>query len=100
MTFERSTETQSATGEPTDSWATLGEVAWARIVPTEGIERFAAMQVQGEAISLISCRYQVALDDLNHDDRVTWDGKVFDIKSVVDIGELNRELQVFVRRHI
>ena len=97
--FQRATDADNAVGEPVQTWATLATV-WARVEATAGKERFAAMQVQADVDSRIVCRYSSVLDDLAPDDRATWNGMTFDIKSVINTEGRNIELQVFVRQHI
>ena len=96
VVLQTPTVTQNAYGEPVQSWSTIVTV-WARVEPTSGKERFAAMQQQSEIDHRIVCRYQSALSTLAADDRATWNGKTFDIKSVINTDERNIELQIFAR---
>lgn len=96
VTFETSTVSQNDYGEPVDSWADITTV-WARVQPTAGKERFAAMQQQSGIDYVIECRYQSALSDLAAEDRATFDSKTYDIKAVINVDERNRELQVFAK---
>lgn len=99
VTFQRATYSPNAVGEPVPTWADLATV-WARVEPTAGKERFAAMQVQGDVISRIVCRYQSALSSLAINDRATWNGITYDINSVINTEGRNIELQVFATQHI
>jgi SPP1 family predicted phage head-tail adaptor len=99
VTFQRATETDSGTGSVVKAWANLDTV-WARVEPLAGKERFAAMQTQADVDYRILCRYQSALSDMMPNDRATWNGITFDIKSVINTDGRNIELQVFARRHI
>lgn len=98
VTFQRATVTQNTLGEPVRTWSTLATV-WASLEPTGGKEKYAAMQVQGEVISLIICRYQSALSDLAINDRITHGSKVYDIKSVINVDERNIQLEIFAKQH-
>ena len=99
VTFQRATVTDSDTGAPVQSWAGLDTV-WARVDATAGKERFAAMQVQADVDYRILCRYNSTLSSLAPNDRATWNGITFDIKSVINTEGRNIELQVFAKQHI
>lgn len=99
VTFQTATITQNSVGEPVNSWSNIGTV-WARVEPLAGKERFAAMQQQADVDYRITCRYSSTVAALAPEDRATWNGKTFDIKSVLNTETRDRELQVFVREHI
>ena len=99
VTFQRATETDSDTGEVQQAWSDLATV-WARVEPLAGKERFAAIQVQSEVDYRILVRYQSTLSALAPNDRATWNGVTFDIKSVINTEGRNIELQIFARQHI
>ena len=99
ITIQRAADTVNDTGDPVQTWATLATV-WARIEPTTGKERFAAMEQQAEVDYRITCRYQSALSVLAPDDRLVRGNYRYDIKAVINTEERNRELQIFAKRHI
>lgn len=99
VTFERSTVSQSATGAPVNSWATLAQT-WARVEALAGKERFAAMQQQADVDYRITCRYESALASLAPNDRVTWGANTYDIQAVINPDERGAELQVFARKAV
>jgi len=98
ITIERATLTQNAFGEQVQTWATLATV-WARVEPITGKERFAALQTQSDVDSRILCRYYSTLAALAANDRITWGSKTYDIRSVVNTEERNKELQIFATQH-
>jgi len=99
ITIERATLTQNAFGEQVQTWATLATV-WARVEPITGKERYAAMQTQSDIDNRILVRYQSALTALAPNDRITWDSKTYDIRSVVNTEQRNIQLEIFATQHI
>ena len=99
VTFQRATETNSDTGSVVQTWADIA-TTWARVEPLAGKERYAAMQVQSDVDYRILARYQSTLSDLAPNDRATWNGITFDIKSVINTEGRDIELQIFARQHI
>ena len=99
VTFQRATVTDSDTGTPVQTWADLITV-WARVEPLAGKERYSAMQVQADVDYRILTRHNSTLSDLAPDDRATWNGITFDVKSVINTEGRNIEMQVFAKQHI
>ena len=99
VTFQSGSTAVNDFGEPTPVYSNIDTV-WARVEPIAGKERYAALHTQGEVDYIITCIYQDALSTLSIDDRAIWGSVTFDVKSVINRDERNRELQVFARRHI
>ena len=99
ITFKRATEAQNAVGEPIVTYAAIASTR-ARVEPTAGKERFAALQVQGEQIFNIICRYQTALSTLQINDRITWGSVDLDIQSIANPDGRNRVLNIIAKRHL
>ena len=84
ITINRANATVDAFNEPTGSWATVATV-WAGMKPVNDGERTRA----GETLALTQCRFTVrwsaimALVDPR--DRLTFDGRTFDINGVKEI---------------
>jgi len=97
--FQRATDADNAVGEPVRTWAALDTV-WARVEPTAGNERFAALQVQADVDHVILCRYNSTIADLATNDRVIFGSLIFDIKLVKNTDFRNIQLQVFAKQHI
>lgn len=99
VTFQTSTISPNAVGDPVQSWSDIGTVS-ARVEALAGKERFSAMQQQADADYRIVCRYHSGLSGLAPEDRATWGDRTFDVKAVLNTEGRNRELQVFVTEHI
>lgn len=87
--LQRSTATRDSTGEPIDSWATYVSVR-AQIVGGSGAERLIGPQVAGRAGYAIRMRYRDPVPTIT--ERVKFGSRTFDINSVENIEQANREL--------
>ena len=99
VTFQRSTESANAFGEPVQAWADIC-TSWALVQPMKGQERFASMQVQADVDHRIVTRYRSDLSDLGPKDRALYGSQVFDIKSVISRDHTRKELEILAREHI
>jgi SPP1 family predicted phage head-tail adaptor len=70
------------------SWDTFAE-AWASIEPLIGKEYFAQEREQAVVSHKIRMRYQPGI---THKMRVAWESRLFEIESVLNVGERNREI--------
>ena len=82
ITIEQNTPTRSAAGAEVESWGTLVTVA-AEVDPKRGREFFAAQAVQAEALTVFRIRHR---SDVTRKMRVSYDGDLYDIVSVVPVG--------------
>ena len=89
--LQRSTETLVA-GEVVPTWHTFAEV-YAAVEPLAGRQWFAALQVQAQVSHSIRIRWSPDWA-LGPKDRIKFGTRVFDIVSVLNIQERNRELVV------
>jgi SPP1 family predicted phage head-tail adaptor len=85
ITIERATTAANDFNEPVQTWATLTEV-WAHAAPVMDAEKVRA----GETLALKSyrftIRYSAIVADVDPRDRLTFDGRTFDIAGVKEIG--------------
>lgn len=88
--LETPASVQDGYGDPVPTWA-LQAVTWAEVSPLVGRERFAAQQVEGEVDHRVRLRYQAGLGPTL---RVVWQGRRFDVKAVLNLGERNEELEL------
>ena len=86
----RCTETKDAAAEPIRSYANLAEV-WASIEPLSVREQIQAQQSQTVYSTRIRIRY---LEGLKATDRVLWDGRTFEISSIIDKLERHHEMEL------
>ncbi len=87
ITIEAPVETQGSDGSIATTWETFIE-AWASIEPLIGREYFAQQREQATVSHKIRMRYQPGI---KHKMRVAWGTRIFEIESVLNVGERNRE---------
>ena len=93
VVLERFTSEQDDTGQMIDTWVTLGTV-WAAVEPQAGREFVAAGAQQSELTTKIRIRHRPGITS---GDRVTHDGRVYDIQSVIDYRSEKRQLVLLCR---
>jgi len=85
ITIERFTETRDEFNAQVKNWGTLATV-WASKSDVSDAERIAAQ----EAGSTITTRFQIRwsgdVSDVNARDRIAFDGKIYDVSGVKEIG--------------
>jgi SPP1 family predicted phage head-tail adaptor len=96
ITIEQVIETQDADGSMIETWTTFA-MAQASIEPISGREYFAAQSTQADVTHRIRLRY---LSGVTPKMRVNYNSRIFDILSVININERNRELQLMCREDI
>lgn len=79
IVIQRGSASQDTFGAETTTWSTLGTV-WAEVYDLSGREYILSRQAQSEELVRITLRYR---SDVTVANRVTWDGHVYDIKSVI-----------------
>ena len=92
VTVQRATDAIDQYGDQTPTWTALGTV-WASVEPLNGREYFAAAQMQSEVSTRIVIR-PISGVTLTPKDRVKFGSRYFDIQSVINRDERNRELQL------
>lgn len=90
ITLRKKTVTRDTRGGEVVSRATFATV-WASVEPLQGREYFAADKENAEVTHRIRLRY---LKGVTSSMDVLWGTRVFDIESVLNIGERNRELHL------
>ena len=93
VNLERREQVQDEVGQPIEAWALLASV-WAAVEPQAGREFVAAGALQSELTTKIRIRYRPGITSA---DRVTHDGKVYDIASVIDYRSARRDLVLMCR---
>jgi SPP1 family predicted phage head-tail adaptor len=96
ITIEQVSETQDTDGSVIETWSVF-VVAQASIEPISGREYFAAQSTQADVTHRIRLRY---LSGVTPKMRVNYNSRIFDILSVINVGERNRELQLMCRESI
>lgn len=84
---------QDAGGEPDEAWTDLKTV-WASVEPLKGREFLASRQVNSEVTGQIVIRKRAGITAKM---RCSYDSRIYDILSVVDPGEGDEMLILYVR---
>ena len=82
VTIEQDTPTRDTTGAEVESWSTLATV-WAEVRERRGREFFDSHQVTAEIDTVFLIRWR---SDVTAKMRINWDGKLYDIHFVGEIG--------------
>jgi SPP1 family predicted phage head-tail adaptor len=93
IAIEAGTRTPDAGGGTSNPWAaptTVAEV-WAAIQPLQGDERLRAQQLQSRVTHKIVLRYR---PDIRTSHRVNFNGRIFNIRSVINLDERSRWLEL------
>jgi SPP1 family predicted phage head-tail adaptor len=90
--IEEATEVD-AFGGPTQTWATYKETR-GQIKPIRGREYFDNAAVQGEVTHKVTLRY---VKGVTPKMRIKYDGRTFEITSVINIEEANRVLELMCK---
>lgn len=96
ITIEEVTETSDGAGGFTTSWSTKA-VLWAMIRPVFAVEDFEASKIEGVVTHLIVVRY---LSGITPKMRISYDGRIFDIKGVINVMERGKVLEIRVEEKI
>jgi SPP1 family predicted phage head-tail adaptor len=88
--IEQNTPTRDAFGAEVPGWAALDTV-WAAINPRWAMERFlsGAGQTVAQRSTVFVIRYRGGLDTKM---RVTWDGKTYNLRQILETNSRRREL--------
>jgi len=82
-------------GQP-DSYTEIAERD-AAIYPVRGAERWQALKDQSETTHRVNIRYDALLAAVAPEYRIRFKGRVFEITSILNVDELNRELQMMCK---
>ena len=85
ITLERFIETTNLFNEVIKDWQPLATV-WASKEDIRDSERFQASQVSASITTRFQIRYSPSLSDLSPLDRLTYDGRLYEIVAVKEIG--------------
>lgn len=82
VTIQRATTASNSFNEPIETWADVATV-WGQQRPNRGNERFAAQEVAGSAVMTFQIRYR---SDVTVKDRLSYDGRLWNILDVRELG--------------
>lgn len=96
ITITRPITSTSASGQTSiDKWEPWQSV-WANIRPLRGTEKFEANQIGNSVSHKITIRYR---DDIDEGMRLCYDQKELDIKTIINVREENRWLEIEAVEH-
>lgn len=90
VTIQQLTRVEDEGGGYEENWADVATV-WAAIKPLQGNERYEAQQVQSTLTHKVTIRYRVGIKPQM---RIMYQGRIFNIESVIDIDEHHRWLEL------
>jgi SPP1 family predicted phage head-tail adaptor len=96
IAIEQVAEIQDSDGSVIETWSAFADVQ-ASLEPVSGREYLAAHSTQADVTHRINLRYLAGIVPKM---RVNYDSRIFDILSVINVGERNRELQLMCRENI
>jgi SPP1 family predicted phage head-tail adaptor len=85
IAIKRATISQDDFGQGVKSWATLATV-WASRKPISDAERVQSGEITAEAQCRFQIRYSSTVADVNPKDRIEYDGMIYEIWGVKEIG--------------
>ena len=88
ITLERQQTTQDSVGQTVDTWTTLRKV-WAKIKPLGAREFYAQSGEHAQITHEVYVRHGVGATAA---DRISYDGRTFDIRGVINQGERDKYL--------
>jgi SPP1 family predicted phage head-tail adaptor len=92
ITIQQTTQTQSTSGAVSDSWGTFATVR-AEIRPLSGREYLESNQVNAEEITRFTIRY---LADITTKMRILWGTRTYDIRSIMNISQVDKLMELRV----
>lgn len=93
VTIQQATVTQDVTGDPVETWANY-ITRWAQVDPINGTEKWATTERLAEVSHRFRMRYDSKTKAITPEMRVSWQSRVFDIKSVTNTGTRDTEIIV------
>jgi SPP1 family predicted phage head-tail adaptor len=91
--IQYSTDTQSASGAYTKTWATLAN-AWANVTQSAGSTDDLGGVVHSEKTFAVTIRYR---SDVTAKNRILWGARILNIDSVINVNERNHWLVLSCR---
>ena len=82
ITIQRAVTSPNAFNEPVETWQDVARV-WAQQRPNRGAERFTAQGINGDAVLTFHIRWR---SDLTVKDRILYEGRVWNITDVREVG--------------
>jgi len=94
--IQSAAEAPDASGSPVEAWSTFATVR-AAYEPQSGKESFTEDQEQATANTRFRIRY---LSGVTAKMRISFDSRVFDIQSVIDVGGRGKQLHIMCAENV
>lgn len=91
ITLQRKTVQPDIFGGSVDTWTDTAVNVWASVEPLQGRELSIAQSVSAETTTRITMRYRA---DVLQADRIVFDGKFYNLQSVIDSEMLHQQLVI------
>ena len=96
ITIQQQSQTPDTGGGFSRSWGNVATV-WAEVIPISGREVLANQQLQGQVTHRITIRYRSGVTTAM---RVAYEGRVFNIRSVLNIRERDDLLEILAEEGV
>jgi SPP1 family predicted phage head-tail adaptor len=97
ITIQRATVTRNEFNEPIESWGDLTTV-WAKRRDASAAEAYRAQEVGAEITARFTVRWSMIAATVNPSDRLSFEGKLYNITAVRDVGRKQwREIDAVAR---
>jgi SPP1 family predicted phage head-tail adaptor len=97
ITIQRATVTRNEFNEPIESWGDLTTV-WAKRRDASAAESYRAQEVGAEITTRFTIRWSMTAATVNPSDRVSFEGRLYNITAVRDVGRNQwREIDAVAR---
>jgi SPP1 family predicted phage head-tail adaptor len=97
VTIQSYTKSRDSYGGEVETWTDLHTGVWASVEPLIGREYLAAKQVQAEVSHKVRMRYIAGLLPAM---RIVWGTRTFEIESILNVQERNRELVIMATEDV
>ena len=91
ITIQRKIETPDGGGGSVVVWSDVVTL-WCKIKPVSGSERLQSMRLESDITQRIYTRYR---DDFTAADRINYNGRLMQIKAIINIEEKDQWLEVY-----
>lgn len=85
ITIQRATSVQDGFGEEVATWSDLMTI-WAEVTPTRGAEPYIADRFEAGRVNTFRVRYNQDATAILETDRISYEGEVYDIHSIQELG--------------
>jgi len=97
--LQSNSETVDALGGVVSGWSNYATSVPATVTPLRGVERDGSGQIETQTTYKITIRCLASVENVSPKYRVQYDGRTFDIKSVVDVQERHRMIELMCVEH-